>query len=240
MHTPRLLLTGSLLGCLLVNASPPAHAAADLATIQEILDGDQLYIDSKKAKVKETAQTPQVISTGDSRGQLQFSGNAVGRINRQSLLKLGSSCFLLNKGQILVSGRQDGCTRSNRMSVRGTNYLLEVDADGNADLAVLEGSVVVESTEGKEEPVTVEAGQRLKLNPAGVVLSVLKLVAGDYQTILAGPMFSGFTQPVPGFSQLERYLNLNVPGVNLPLSPSIRVPIPTTPTTPPISIPRFF
>ena len=223
---------------LLIASTAPVHAAADKATVQEILDGDQLFIDSQKAKVKQTASTPQVISTGDSRGQLLFSSNAIGRINRQSLLKLGSSCFLLNKGQILISGRQDGCTRSNRLSVRGTNYVLEVDNDGNADLAVLEGSVVVESNDATQDPVTVEAGQRLKLSPTGVVLTVLKLVAGDYQSILGGPLFSGYTQPVPGFAALESYLKLNLPGVNLPISPS--VPIPSTPSIPPVSIPSFF
>ena len=222
----------------LIGATASAHAAADKATVQEILDGDQLFIDSKKAQVKQTATTPQVISTGDSRGQLQFSSNAIGRINRQSLLKLGSSCFLLNSGQILISGRQDGCTRSNRMSVRGTNYVLEVDGDGNADLAVLEGSVVVESNDAAQGPVTVEAGQRLKLSPTGVVLSILKMVAGDYRSILTGPLFSGYTQSAPGLAQLESYLKLNLPGVNLPINPSVSIP--STPSVPPVSIPGFF
>ena len=223
---------------LLIGSAASAHAAADKATVQEILDGDQLFIDSSKAQVRQTATTPQVISTGDSRGQLQFSGNAIGRINRQSLLKLGSSCFLLNRGQILISGRQDGCTRSNRMSVRGTNYILAVDSDGNADVAVLEGAVVVESNDAAQAPVTVEAGQRLKLSPSGVVLSILQLAAGDYRSILAGPLFSGYTESVPGFAQLESYLKLNLPGVNLPINPPVSIP--STPSAPPVSIPSFF
>ena len=99
-------LTTCLFSVVQISGAPATvQAAADQATIQEILDGDQLFIDSRKARVRETAQTPQVISTGDSRGQLKFSSDAVGRINRQSLLKLGSSCFLLNKGQILISGQ---------------------------------------------------------------------------------------------------------------------------------------
>ena len=150
MHLFSSLLPTVLFSSLLLGSSPAAIAGADQAVIQEILDGDELFIDSKKAKVKDTAQSPEVIRTGDSRGQLQFSKEAVGRINRQSLLKLGSSCFLLNQGQILISGRQNGCTRSNRMSVRGTNYVLSVDAEGTADLAVLEGSVVVESRENDQ------------------------------------------------------------------------------------------
>ena len=139
-------LTISLVG------ATPVVANAQKATIEEILDGDELFIDHQKASVEETAKSPQVISTGLSRGQIGFSGGAVGRINRQSLVKLGSSCFLLNKGQILISGRQDGCTASSRLSVRGTNYVLNVSDDGSTDLAVLEGSVEVTDNSGEQEP----------------------------------------------------------------------------------------
>ena len=215
----------------------PGLAAGESATVQEILDGNQLYIDGAQAKLKQAAQAPQVISTGDSRGQLGFESGAVGRINRQSLLRLGSSCFLLNKGQILVSGKQDGCTRSSRMSVRGTNYVLQVDDSGTAELSVLEGSVQVEPTEGKATPVTVQAGQRLRLSATGLVLGLLKLGLGDYQAILDGPLFRGYTGSLPGFAALESYLRLNLPGVNLPSIPS-----PVTPSLPvrSLPIPRFF
>ena len=98
-----------------------------------------------EAKVKAQASAPQQLSTKDSRGQLLFSGGAAGRLNRFSLLKLGSSCFLMEKGQILVSGKQNGCTRSARMSVRGTNYVIDVQDDGSSELSVLEGSVEVET-----------------------------------------------------------------------------------------------
>ncbi|HGY5560755.1 MAG TPA: hypothetical protein ACN46P_08220 [Prochlorococcus sp.] len=39
----------------------------------------------------------------------------------------------------MESGKQDGCTRSARLSVRGTNYLLEVSADGATEVSLLEG-----------------------------------------------------------------------------------------------------
>ena len=118
--------------------------AAESATVQEILDGDQLYIDQKQARVKARADAPQVVSTKDSRGQLAFSGGAAGRLNRFSILRLGTSCFLMEKGQILVSGKQNGCTRSARLSVRGTNYVVDVQEDGSSEISVLEGAVEVE------------------------------------------------------------------------------------------------
>ena len=224
---------------LALGAAGPAHAA-ESATVQEILDGNQLYIDQKQAKVKAQASAPQQLSTKDSRGQLLFSGGAAGRLNRFSLLKLGSSCFLMEKGQILVSGKQNGCTRSARMSVRGTNYVIDVQDDGSSELSVLEGSVAVETLkEGEpsgQPATTVEAGQKLKISPVGVILTLLKLSAGDYNSILGGPLFAGYSSQLPGFGALESYIRSKVPGVTLPSIPGV----PAAPVVPSIpSIPRF-
>lgn len=213
---------------------PPGVRAAESATVQEILDGRELYIDQKQAARKDRASAPQTVSTRDSRGQLAFSGGAAGRINRFSLLRLGSSCFLLEKGQILVSGKQSGCTRSARLSVRGTNYVIDVQEDGTAELAVLEGSVDVEPLQDGEPTgkpaTTVEAGQKVKLSAEGVILTLLRLTSGDYTRILSGPLFAGFRSPLPGFASLESYIRSAVPGVSLPSVPSL-------PSLP--SFPRF-
>jgi hypothetical protein len=211
--------------------------AADSATVQEILDGRELYINQKQAAPKDRASAPQTVSTGNSRGQLAFSSGAAGRINRFSLLRLGSSCFLVDKGQILVSGKQNGCTRSARLSVRGTNYLIDVQEDGTAELSVLEGSVDVEPLQEGEptgKPATsVTAGQKVKLSAEGVILTLLSLSSGDYNAIFSGPLFSGFRSPLPGFAALESYIRSSVPGVSLPVVP----PMPSLPSLP--SFPRF-
>ena len=233
----RAISVSSSLTVLLAGAMP-VLANAQQATIQEILDGDQLYIDDQKAEVRETAHSPQVISTGLSRGQISFSGGAVGRINRQSLVKLGSSCFLLNRGQILISGRQDGCTASSRLSVRGTNYVLAVSDDGSTDLAVLEGSVEVTDNDGNQQPVMVEAGQRLRLDPAGVVIGLLQLAAGDYQRILNGSLFSGYTSALPELTSLRGYLNRKLPGVRIQSVPGVQIR--TTPVLPKVPSPGGF
>lgn len=212
----------------------PSARAAESATVQEILDGKELYIDQKQAVVKERAAAPQTVSTRNSRGQLAFSGGAAGRINRFSLLRLGTNCFLMEKGQILVSGKQNGCTRSARLSVRGTNYVIDVQDDGTAELSVLEGAVEVEPLKDGEptgQPATtVEAGQKVKLSAEGVILTLLRLSAGDYSSILGGPLFSGFNSTLPGFASLESYIRSSVPGVSIPGVPSV-------PSVP--SIPRF-
>ena len=211
--------------------------AAESATVQEILDGRELFINQKQAAPKDRASAPQTVSTGDSRGQLAFSTGAAGRINRFSLLRLGSSCFLVEKGQILVSGKQNGCTRSARLSVRGTNYLIDVQEDGSAELSVLEGSVDVEQLQDGEptgKPATaVEAGQKVKLSAQGVILTLLRLSSGDYDAILSGPLFSGFRSTLPGFAALESHIRSFVPGVTLPSAPSV----PSVPSLP--SLRRF-
>jgi len=133
-----LLATAPLLAA--TQALPPAKAS-ESATVREILDGNQLFIDARQAKVNETALSPQQISTQNSRGQLLFRSGAAARINRFTQLRLGKSCFLLAKGQVLISGKENGCTKSLRLSSRGTNYLISLNDDGTVDVIVLEGTV---------------------------------------------------------------------------------------------------
>ena len=238
---PSLCGAAALLGVLTVLVKPAPAQAAESATIAEILDGKELYVDKQQAAVKQQATAPQIVSTQNSRGQLNFSGGAAGRLNRFSMLRLGSSCFLMEKGQILVSGKQNGCTRSARMSVRGTNYLIDVQDDGSSELSVLEGSVEVEplregAPSGKPA-TTVAAGEKVKLSAEGVILTLLKLSTGDYNSILRGPLFSGFSAALPGFSALESYIRSAVPGVTLPSLPGVPSGIPSAPSLP--SFPRF-
>ena len=223
------------LAAVLLSAAPlpalanPSAATTQSAVVQEILDGKELFIDQQQARVSQRAQAPQLVSTGNSRGQLSFSSGAVGRLNRQSQLRLGSRCFVLDRGQVLVSGKQSGCTRSARLSVRGTNYLLEVTEAGDTELAVLEGEVEVQpSRDGEpladQPPTTVQAGQRLRLSPEGVVLTLLALSSGDYRSILAGPLFEGFNLPLPAQAALDSVLRTYLPALpvpSLPVGPSL-------------------
>ena len=86
--------------------------------------------------------------------------------------------------------------------------------------------------------MVVEAGQRLRLDPAGVVIGLLQLAAGDYQRILDGPLFSGYTSALPGLSSLRNHLNRALPGVRIPSVPD--VPIRSTPVLPNLPSPRGF
>ncbi|WP_094556631.1 hypothetical protein [Synechococcus sp. 1G10] len=184
--------------------------------IQEILDGNQLYVDRLQAKVRQKADAPKQIRTGQSRGQLGFESGAVGRINRLSQLRLGSSCFVLSQGQILVSGNQSGCTRSSRLSVRGTNYIISLADDGSADVSVLEGSVLLEQlSKGAGQgraAIYVHGGTAIRLSPTGELLSSRPLTQNDYRQILNGPLFVGFATPLPAMEALLSHLRRTMPG----------------------------
>ncbi|QEY32782.1 iron dicitrate transport regulator FecR [Synechococcus sp. RSCCF101] len=209
-------------------------AASESAEIQEILDGREMYVDARQARLNQVARQPQSVSTRNSRGQLLFDSGAAGRLNRFSLLQLGAGCYRLQSGEILVSGRQNGCTRSARMSVRGTNYVLSVSEDGSSELSVLEGEVEVQPTieEGgavdpDEEPVVVAAGEKAALTPQGLLRELTDLLESDYRRILGGPLFRGYAVPLPGRLSLESYVRSRYPSLTFPSIPGAGRSIPT-------------
>ena len=202
-------------------ASPAASAV-----VQEILDGPELFIERRQARVQERAFTPELVRTQKSRGQLGFAGGAAGRLNRFTQLRLGSTCFLLSSGQILVSGQQNGCTRSSRLSTRGTNYVITLLDGGEQEVAVLEGSVELQPlADGQPLPgalILLAGGTRVRLSSQGALLGQRPLTADDYAAILRGPLFQGFTAPLPGMAALEAFVQRRFPGV-IPAAPGPRL-----------------
>lgn len=187
------------------------------AVVQEILDGNELFIERRQAQLREKAVLPELVRTQNSRGQLGFAGGAAGRLNRFTQLRLGSTCFLLSSGQILVSGPQNGCTRSSRLSTRGTNYLVTLLDGGEQEVAVLEGSVELQPlADGRPlaaPPTLVAGGNKVRLSSQGDVLWQRPLTAADYAAILRGPLFQDFTAPLPGMAALEAFVQRRFPGV---------------------------
>ena len=203
-----------------IAAAPLRAASPATAVVQEILDGKELFIEGRQARVKDRARAPEQVRTGDSRGQLGFDTGAAGRLNRFSRIRLGSSCFLLRSGQILVSGRQSGCVRSARLSVRGTHYVLGlIDAEGSADVIVLEGELevqrLVDGVPSGDAPTRLPEASRARLSADGRVLAVQRLAAAEVAALLEGPLFRGFTTPLPDGEALQRSLRRNWPGLAL-------------------------
>ncbi|MCP9792910.1 hypothetical protein KBZ20_14095 [Vulcanococcus limneticus Candia 3F8] len=206
--------------------SSSAATAATRATVQEILDGPDLWIDRRRARVHDRATAPELLRSGESRAQLAFQGGASGRMNQLTQLRLGSRCSLLDQGQILLSGAQSLCLRSARLSVRGTHVLVDLDSRGAATISVLEGQVDVEQLPGPTAsgsaaaaptaPTTsVGQGQRLRLSAEGRVLALEPLTPADYRAFVEGPLVDGFTTPLPGQPALEATLAALTPQLSL-------------------------
>ncbi|MCP9833990.1 MULTISPECIES: hypothetical protein [unclassified Cyanobium] len=224
MRSHRLLLTA--LAAALAWPAASAATPAGSAVVQEILDGNELFIERRQARLMEKALAPELVRTQNSRGQLGFASGAAGRLNRFTQLRLGSTCFLLSSGQILVSGSQNGCTRSSRLSTRGTNYVITLRDGGEQEVAVLEGSVELQPlADGRPlpgAPILVAGGTRVGLSSQGALLWQRPLTADDYAAILRGPLFEGFTAPLPGMAALEAFVQRRFPGViPAPTSPSL-------------------
>lgn len=200
--------------------APPALQAAPRpdARVQEILDGNELYIDKKQAKLNQLAYRPELISTKQSRGSIAFSTGAQARISKNSQLRLGSDCARLTQGQMLISGRQNTCVGSVKMSVRGTHYLVEVIEDGSTEVAVLDGQMSFgPSGSGsvlREDSPKFAQREILRFAPDGELLNRRCMVAADYKRYLDGDLIKGLFFPLPMIKNLASSLSLNVPGAS--------------------------
>jgi FecR protein len=121
---------------------PAIAQKVNRATIAQILDGSDVSIQNRPAKVNDSASKGQRIRTGAARAELKFDTGAVGRMGHNSTLTVGQ-CARLKRGTILINGAMNGCSGSAVAGVRGTTYLMEVDAAGQTRVSVLEGNVTV-------------------------------------------------------------------------------------------------
>jgi hypothetical protein len=118
------------------------------ARITQVLDGSDVFIQNRQAKLNDSAKRGQRVRTGQTRAQLTFNTGAIGRLAQNSVLTVGQ-CARLQQGTLLVNGAMNGCTASVVAGVRGTTYVLEANRSGNANIKVLEGEVVVSQ---RQEP----------------------------------------------------------------------------------------
>jgi hypothetical protein len=144
-------------------AISPAAAQSTQATVQEILDGNQVFIQNRRANINDIATQRQQVRTGASRTSLKFNTGAVARLSSNSVLNIGQ-CARLRRGTILINGAINACSASITTGVRGTTYLLEVDESGNQKVKVLEGEVVI-----RRNPVTINDD----INDSGEIPSVI-------------------------------------------------------------------
>lgn len=186
------------------------------ARVQEILDGNELFIDDKQARVNQLAFRPEVIATKNSRGSIAFSSGAQARISKNTQLRLSGDCARLVKGQMLISGKQNTCVGSVRMSVRGTHYMVEVLEDGTTQVAALDGLMTFSpgtGVNGRPSVIPVGADREvIRFSQDGQVVERRCLISTDYRRYLEGDLVQGFFFPLPKVGQLVSMLTSSVPG----------------------------
>jgi hypothetical protein len=192
------------LGAAIALFSLPVHAQIYQAIVEEIIDGDAVFIQSNLAKVNDIAKFQEQIRTEESRTTLAFNNNVAGRLDTHSSLIVGQ-CIELQQGQLLVSGAANGCVLGFEADVRGTIYILEVNDREEASIQVLEGEVTLipRNSEDTWEPIPLKAGQRLRLFPNRLLGPIEPIPAPEFAQILRGRLFIGFRRPLPGEHKLQ-------------------------------------
>jgi len=136
-----LLLSLPLLS--LVVTSPILAAPFQKATVVEMINGRQVYINSKPASRGQEAGRGSVIQTKNSSARLQFDQRAAGLMGRDSLIKLGAACFQLDRGKVVVNGKQKTCFGSSILAIDGTTYLIGREPDQSYTVDLLAGDARV-------------------------------------------------------------------------------------------------
>ncbi|MGB0561817.1 MAG: hypothetical protein ACPGVO_08435 [Spirulinaceae cyanobacterium] len=148
----------------------PAIAQISQATITEIVDGDEVFIEPAGVEIPDTSELipaevdavaafQDTIRTEDARAALLFDNGAAGRLGPDSQVMVGQ-CIEVQAGLLLAAGPANGCTATFAVGVQGTIYTIGVDETGNQIVQVLEGEVMValnenlDSSESESEPAS--------------------------------------------------------------------------------------
>ncbi|MDX2216746.1 MAG: hypothetical protein SFY66_26005 [Oculatellaceae cyanobacterium bins.114] len=249
-----------LLLCLVFGAlSSPllAQTAISRATVTEILDSNQVFIQESQARVRDVANRGQRVRTAQARANLTYNTGAVIRLLANTSLTVGE-CARLDRGITLISGAVNGCTASVTAGVRGTTYLMEVDENGEELVKVLEGEVIVtrqalsetgteltsspstppvpENSSGEGNPeeanqVVLTAGQKVAARRGDRRLGpVQRLSLEEFLDILRGELINGFTDEIPGLQKVREAFQQLYPNAPFPFeTPSLPISRPRLP-----------
>ncbi|MBD2460422.1 FecR domain-containing protein [Oscillatoria sp. FACHB-1407] len=243
--------------CLVLGSlsSPLMAQSIDRATVIEILDSNQVFIQENQARVNDVANRGQRVRTARARANLRYNTGAVLRLVSNTSLTVGE-CARLDRGVVLVSGAVNGCTPSFTAGVRGTTYVMEVNDDGDAQVKVLEGEVVVArqaiAEAGTDSPDTLiapvtdeptasspEDGDRVVLTAGQKVTThrgdrrlgpVQQLTLEEFLEILRGELIEGFAEQIPGIEAVRGAFQRLYPDVPFPVqAPGLPIPRPRLP-----------
>lgn len=228
----KLLLTA--LG--IIGVTSIAQGQISKAVIQEVIDGDQVYIQTKQAKVKDQANFGEVISTKESRAAILFNNGAQGRLGDNAQVTVGQ-CVDIEKGELLISGPVNGCIDGLTVEVKGTLYLLKKKDNDTGTIQVLEGTIQVKN-QNKPGQLEVKAGQQCEIL-RGVYGPAIPMSQEEIVTILKGKLFKDFQIPVTTDDALNKVCSKLLPGLSCSSSglPSYPLPLPSIPVPLPFTLP---
>lgn len=192
-----------------IGLSSPRAIAQQItqATVTEILPRNTslVYIQNRSVRKGAVARQGEQVRTGQATAALKFNIPAGIRLAPNSTLIVNSQCVrLVNQGSVMLAGKGTrGCVGSITAASRATVYILELTDAGVAKVIVLEGAVDVAGAEGTTaQSVQVKQRQKLTATADGQLGNVEPLSQAEFNTILNGPLFRGFREPLPGLAVL--------------------------------------
>jgi hypothetical protein len=187
------------------------------AQITEIISGNQVYIQNKLAHEKDVAKQRERVSTGKARTELEFNNKAIARLGNDSSLTVGGCGAELSQGKVLINGAVSGCTTTISAGVRGTTYLLAIDAEGNEQIQVLEGEVEVLSRDAAK-PIreVVASGHMFSISPRSREFSLRSLTVDEFRAIIEGNLFKGYRRELASLAKIRQVFRQRFPNAELP------------------------
>lgn len=135
---------GSMLGLLSIVLALPSQAAPlSSVKILRIIDGKEVFVNGDMARENQIAGDGGTVSSKKSRAELLFDRRAIGFLGTNTLIKVGSRCFSIDSGIIVVNGPQRACIGSRILGVRGTTYAVARESGDSYTVSVLAGESVV-------------------------------------------------------------------------------------------------
>jgi FecR protein len=215
-----------------------AQAVVNRATLTQVLDSPQVFIQDKQAKVNDSATRGQRVRTAAARAQLKFNTGAVGRLGRNSVLTVGQQCARLQQGSVLVNGATNSCAASVVAGVRGTTYVMDVLDNQAVQITVLEGQVSLQNSPDLGStptpsstpqvnpapgqpinPTALKSGDRVVVQTDGTADPIQRITREQYNSLLTGEWFEGYTTKLPGIAKIEQSYRLLYPGQPFPKIP---------------------
>ncbi|MBD2328186.1 hypothetical protein [Alkalinema sp. FACHB-956] len=191
-------------------ASPGIAQNARRATIREILDSRQVYIQNRQARENDVSTEGQTVRTASARTGLSFNARGGLRLGQRSALTVGSQCVRLIQGQVMIGGSvgRNGCVGRIEVRPYGTVYVMQLDEQNRAQVAVLEGRVEVFNSDDPEVKVSVAANQVVTTDSDGNFVigtdakpTVTPLSQAQIQTITTS-LVQGFQVPLPDLDRV--------------------------------------